>query len=85
MNAPRDLSTAILVQFVGPVRRPGPERSLSIDPTGLTTIGDLLGRLGYAAHEIAVLTVLAGGVRLTPDSPLSGVTSIEILLAIGGG
>lgn len=80
-----DPETAIVVRFVGPVRRPGPERTLSLNTAGLETVGDLLARLGYAPHECAALTVLAGGTRLAPGSPLAGVTSLEILLAIGGG
>ncbi len=79
------VTPAIVVRFVGPVRRPGPERSLTLDAAGLETVGALLASLGYAPHEIAALTVLAEGVRLAPDAPLVGVTSLEILLAIGGG
>ena len=80
-----DPKTAIVVRFVGPVRRPGPERTLSLDPAGLETVGDLLASLGYAPHEVAALTVLAEGARLSAGSPLAGLTSLEILLAIGGG
>jgi sulfur carrier protein ThiS len=75
----------ISVHFVGPVRRPGPERTLEVDADGIATVGELLARLGYAPHEVAALTVIADGARLAPEAPLAAVCSISILLAIGGG
>ena len=75
----------LAVTFVGPVRRPVPERATSVDTSGLHTVADLLRHLGYKDHELAVLHVLSDGSRLKLDAPLDGVESVEILLPVGGG
>ena len=75
----------LLVRFVGPVRRPGPERTLEVDRSAHATVGDLLGALGYTPEEQRHLTVLADGVRRSAEAPLHDVQRIEILVAIGGG
>ncbi len=77
--------SAITVRFIGPVRRPGPERSLELGRDGLATLADLLRSLGYRPDEMSALTVLADGARLALEAPLDGVQAVEILLAIGGG
>ncbi len=75
------------VSFVGPVRRPGPERLMTLDPDalGLETVADLMRHLGYKERELSSLHVLADGARRELDQPLAGVKSVEILIAIGGG
>jgi hypothetical protein len=73
------------VQFIGPVRRPGPERALEIDPVGIATVGDLLLRLGYAEHEHQSLTVIVDGARAALEQSIEGAKSVEILIALGGG
>ena len=77
----------IKVSFVGPVRRPGPEREMTVDATaaGLETVADLLEHLGYEQREMSSLHVLADGARKGPDQPLGDTESVEILIAIGGG
>lgn len=77
--------SSITVHFVGPVRRPAPEREMTVDITGLQTVADLLQRLGYKPKEQASLNVRAGGVRKASDDSLDGIESLEILIAIGGG
>jgi len=77
--------TPLLIRFIGPVRRPGPHRSLEIDPSGLQSVADLLHHLGFAAHELDQLTVLVDGARKSLDSPLTGALAVDILVAIGGG
>jgi hypothetical protein len=73
------------INFVGPVRRPGPERTLFVDPSQLETVTELLSHLGYDEREMAMLHLLSDGERLRPESSLEGVTKVEILIAIGGG
>jgi sulfur carrier protein ThiS len=74
----------ITVQFVGPVRRPGPERTVELQ-TELATVGELLADLGYSTEEQGSLQALADGRRARASTPLRGVRTIEILIAIGGG
>lgn len=76
---------SLTVHFVGPVRRPGPERTLSVDRTGLDTIGDLLAKLGYSPEEQRSLQVLLDGSRADLDAQLQEAKTVEILIAIGGG
>ena len=73
------------VRFVGPVRRPGPDREIEVDPRDLGTVGDLLEHLGYDSDERAALHVLVDGARRPLDAPIADAGSIEILVAIGGG
>jgi len=75
----------LTIQFIGPVRRPGSERTLTIDPTGLQTVGDLLGRLGYSGEERQALHVLVDGTRRPLEGVIEGADRVEILVAIGGG
>lgn len=76
---------ALTVRFVGPVRRPGPERTLEVEVADLHTVGDLLAHLGYAPREWPALHVLVDGSRKQPDASLDGARTVEILVAIGGG
>jgi hypothetical protein len=75
----------LVVRFIGPVRRPGPERTLEIAPDGLATVSELLLRLGYDPSELPHLTVLIDGSRKNLDSPLADARNVEILVALGGG
>lgn len=75
----------LAIHFVGPVRRPGPERTLQLDREGLETVADLLERLGYSPGERQGLHVLVDGKRRSPEQSLDGATSVEVLVAIGGG
>lgn len=77
--------SSLTVQFVGPVRRPGPQRVVEVERGGLSCVRDLLERLGYSPEERRGLHVIADGTRRSPEDPLDGVTSVEILVAIGGG
>ena len=75
----------ISVEFVGPVRRPGPERTLSLDLEAAPAVGALLERLGYGREEAARLTVLVDGVRQAPGALVPDGARVEILLPVGGG
>lgn len=77
----------LMVNFVGPVRRPSPERQMTVDvdDLGLETVADLMRHLGYKERELGSLHVLANGARRELNQPLAGVESVEILIAIGGG
>ena len=74
-----------MVRFIGPVRRPGPERTIEVAREGLATVADLLGRLGYTAVESSRLTVLLDGVRADAGAPLGLARTADILILVGGG
>ncbi len=75
----------ITIQFVGPVRRPGPERKIEVSRKGLRNIHDLLAHLGYSEEEQLALNILADGVRVSHDTTIEEINVVEIYIAIGGG
>ena len=80
------MSELLTIRFIGPVRRPGPERAVELEVTGITTVGELLAHLGYGAAEQASLQVLVDGARAaTLDTSIKGARAVEILIAVGGG
>jgi sulfur carrier protein ThiS len=77
---------SITVDFIGPVRRPGPERRLTLEVgDGGLAVAALLTRLGYLPDEGARLTVLVAGRRAGADERVPDGVHIEILLPVGGG
>ncbi len=60
----------LTVRFVGPVRRPGPERTLEVDPRPLASVADLLQHLGYEEQEQSSITVLLDGARANLGDPV---------------
>jgi len=79
------IAQPLTVHFIGPVRRPGLERKLTIHRQGLHTVEDLLSRLGYSRQEQQVLQVLVDGARRSHQESIEEGRQIEILIAIGGG
>jgi len=75
----------ITVEFVGPVRRPGKERRLTLEVEPQTSVTALLTRLGYGPEERARLTVLVDGARAAATAAVDDGTTVEILLPVGGG
>ena len=77
--------STVSVHFVGPVRRPGPSRTLAVDASELSTVGELLTELGYSDEEQRSLQPRVDGKRARVSTRLEGVQIVEILIAIGGG
>jgi probable selenium-dependent hydroxylase accessory protein YqeC len=75
----------LTVEFVGPVRRPWPERRRELEVPTATAVAALLAELGYSPEEGARLTVLVDGARVDAQAPLADGARIEILLPLGGG
>ena len=73
------------MEFVGPVRRPCPERKLSLELEASAKVGALLERLGYSREETTRLTVLVDGKQQGPDASVPEGARVEILLPVGGG
>jgi len=77
--------SALTVRFVGPVRRPGPERSRIVDTSSLVTVADVLRQMGYSDADMASLTVLLDGVHSEADALIAQTAVMDILLLVGGG
>jgi sulfur carrier protein ThiS len=75
----------IVVEFVGPVRRPCAERRLSLEVPAQTAVAALLAQLGYSPAEGARLTVLLDGTRAATGATVADGARVEILLPVGGG
>jgi len=75
----------VTVEFIGPVRRPGPERSLALELEATPLVGALLERLGYSREEAARLTVLVDGHQQGLAASVPDGARVEILLPVGGG
>lgn len=75
----------IQVHFVGPIRRPSPEREIRVMPEQAHTVKALLIHLGYRLDEMPAMVVLVNGVTSQMDQSLQGGERVEILVAIGGG
>jgi sulfur carrier protein ThiS len=77
--------TRVTVEFVGPVRRPCPERTLALEVEADLPVSALLERLGYSPVEAPRLTVLVDGKRLGLAAMVPVGAKVEILLPVGGG
>jgi len=77
--------STLTVRFVGPVRRPGPERSRIVDTAGLATVADVLRHLQYSEADMTSLTVLLDGVRSDLETSIADIAVMDILLMVGGG
>jgi molybdopterin converting factor small subunit len=75
----------VTVEFVGPVRRPCPERSLALELEAPAQVGARRERLGYSREEAARLTVLVDGGKQGLAATVPDGARVEILLPVGGG
>ncbi len=73
------------VEFVGAVRRPWPEQQREVEVGDGSTVGDLLGELGYERKEQRYLTTLLEDQRVKPSRELSDGDHLVVMLVIGGG
>jgi len=75
----------IKVSFFGPIRRPWNESSRELDLPDETTIGDLLGSLGYSRDDMRRVAVVLGGKRRRLDHVLNDGDDLRLVLLAGGG
>ena len=73
------------VEFVGAVRRPWSEQQRDLEVEAGSTVGDLLGQLGFERRERRFLTTVLGDRRVKPSQALADGDRLVVMLVIGGG
>ena len=75
----------VTVRFTGPVRRPWPEASRTLELPAGTTVGRLLQQLGFAGHELRFVHTGVNGASAGPATELADGDTVDVLLRVGGG
>jgi sulfur carrier protein ThiS len=75
----------VTVRFSGPIRRPWPEASRSLEMSAGTTIAMLLSALGFARHELGFLQAAVNGVAAPVAAALADGDAVDVMLRVGGG
>ena len=75
----------VQVEFVGPVRRPWPQRRGDAPIEVGATVASLLAQLGFAPAEARFLSVLVNGARVAATTPLAAGDHVVVALMVGGG
>ena len=76
----------VIVEFVGPVRRPpGVADAIALALGQGATVDDALARLGYVETERALLRVLRQGETIHRFDELSDGDTLTVFLLLGGG
>ena len=75
----------VTVEFVGPMRRPWPERRRQIEVVESSSIAELLRSLGYGDEEARHFSFLVAGGKASLDTVLQPDTRVSVLLMVGGG
>ncbi len=75
----------IAVEFIGPMRRPWPERSGPVELGDGALLADLLHALGYSDEEARHLTCSVNGVAARPRVALQEGDKVSVTLLLGGG
>ncbi len=75
----------VQVTFLGPIRRPWPESSRSLEVVDGTRAGDLLQGLGYQAEDLQRVALVVNGKRQRPEVVLAPGDHLRVVLLAGGG
>ncbi len=75
----------ISIEFAGPVRRPWPENTRTIDFPEGSTVAALLEKLGFTPSEARLLWVAVNGEIAAPQRALQEGDRVMISVRIGGG
>ena len=73
------------VQFLGPIRRPWPERSRTVEIEGGTSVHDFLLEVGFAEKELKRIVIIYNGKRSKTSAVLNDGDSLAVGLPVGGG
>jgi len=73
------------VEFIGPMRRPWPERSRSVEVAEGALLADLLRSFGYRDDEAKHLSCSVNGAVARPRTALHDGDRLSITLLLGGG
>lgn len=75
----------IEVVFVGPMRRPWPERARSLEVADGVLLSELLRAWGYSDEEASRLSCAINGEAARPQSRLKEGDRLSVMLLLGGG
>jgi sulfur carrier protein ThiS len=75
----------VTVRFVGPIRRPWPETSRSLEVAPGSTVGAVLAGLGFARPQLGLLHAAVNGVATPASTVLADGDTLEVMLRVGGG
>ena len=75
----------LTVEFVGPMRRPWPERRRAVTVPEGTSLLTLATTLGYAPDEARHLVFAVNGVKVRGDTAPKTGDRVSVLLMVGGG
>jgi hypothetical protein len=75
----------VSVEFVGPMRRPWPQRRRDVEAADGASITTVLGTLGYVADEARHFSFLVNGTKANPETALRAQDQLSVLLMVGGG
>jgi sulfur carrier protein ThiS len=75
----------IHVEFLGPMRRPWPERERDVEIDSGWTVGELMTHLGYREDESRFFSVVVNGSRARGDVALTDGDRVTLTVVVGGG
>ena len=75
----------VTVRFSGPIRRPWPEESRTLEVEAASTVASVLRGLGYARRELRFLLTAVGGESAGLKAELADGDCLEVMLRVGGG
>lgn len=75
----------IEIEFLGPMRRPWPERARPLDVEERSSVSDVLRQVGYTEEETTHLTFSVNGVPARLAQSLTDGDQLSVMLLLGGG
>lgn len=73
------------VVFVGPLRRPWPERARTLEVADGVLLSELLRSWGYSDEEASRLSCAVNGEAARLQTPLEEGDRVSVMLLLGGG
>jgi hypothetical protein len=73
------------VEFIGPMKRPWPDRARSVEVADGAQLAEVLRSFGYRDDEARHLSCSVNGVAARPKTPLHDGDRLAITLLLGGG
>ena len=75
----------IKTSFFGPIRRPWPEQSKTVETPPGSTVENLLVTLGYQPEDMRRVAVVINGARKSLSTKLTEDDDVRFVLLAGGG
>jgi hypothetical protein len=73
------------VEFIGPMKRPWPERARSVEVADGALLADVLRSFGYRDDEATHLSCSVNGVAARAKTELHAGDRLSVTLLLGGG